>query len=56
MAANGSGVQVETIRNILVAWVLTPTCAILLSVALYFQPSTLTVGTDFGHTSYMRGS
>ncbi|MDX7952723.1 inorganic phosphate transporter [Lichenihabitans sp. Uapishka_5] len=35
MAANGSGVQMETIRNILLAWVLTLPCAILLSGSLY---------------------
>ena len=31
MAANGSGVQMGTIRNLLMAWVLTLPCAILLS-------------------------
>ena len=36
MAANGSGVQMETIRNIVMAWVLTLPCAILLSGTLYF--------------------
>ena len=36
MAANGSGVQRETIRNIVLAWVLTLPCAILLSGSLYF--------------------
>jgi PiT family inorganic phosphate transporter len=36
MAANGSGVQMGTIRNLLMAWVLTPPCAILLSGTLYF--------------------
>ena len=35
MAANGSGVQLETIRNVILAWVLTLPCAILLSGALY---------------------
>ena len=35
MAANGSGVQTETIRNIVMAWVLTLPCAILLSGTLY---------------------
>jgi len=35
MAANGSGVQAETIRNIVLAWVLTLPCAILLSGTLY---------------------
>ncbi|WP_428981010.1 inorganic phosphate transporter [Lichenibacterium dinghuense] len=36
MAANGSGVQMETIRNIVLAWVLTLPCAIVLSGSLYF--------------------
>ncbi len=36
MAANGSGVQMETIRNVIMAWVLTLPCAILLSGTLYF--------------------
>ncbi|MFO1102707.1 MAG: inorganic phosphate transporter [Methylocystis sp.] len=36
MAANGSGVQMGTIRNLLMAWVLTLPCAILLSGGLYF--------------------
>ncbi len=36
MAANGSGVQMETIRNVVLAWVLTLPCAILLSGTLYF--------------------
>ncbi len=35
MAANGSGVQMETIRNVIMAWVLTLPCAILLSGTLY---------------------
>ena len=35
MAANGSGVQMRTIRNLLMAWVLTLPCAILLSAGLY---------------------
>jgi inorganic phosphate transporter, PiT family len=35
MAANGSGVQMETIRNVILAWVLTLPCAILLSGTLY---------------------
>ena len=35
MAAHGSGVQTETIRNIILAWVLTLPCAILLSGTLY---------------------
>ncbi|HMN70519.1 MAG TPA: inorganic phosphate transporter [Rhodoblastus sp.] len=35
MAANGSGVQMNTIRNLLMAWVLTLPCAILLSGGLY---------------------
>ena len=36
MAANGSGVQMGTICNLLMAWVLTLPCAILLSGTLYF--------------------
>ncbi|HEY8138020.1 MAG TPA: inorganic phosphate transporter [Methylocystis sp.] len=36
MAANGSGVQMATIRNMLMAWVLTLPCAILISGSLYF--------------------
>ena len=36
MAANGSGVQLATIRNLLMAWVLTLPCAILISGSLYF--------------------
>jgi len=36
MAANGSGLQIATIRNLLMAWVLTLPCAILLSMALFF--------------------
>jgi PiT family inorganic phosphate transporter len=36
MAANGSGVQIATIRNLLMAWVLTLPCAMLLSANLYF--------------------
>jgi PiT family inorganic phosphate transporter len=36
MAANGSGVQMNTIRNLLMAWVLTLPCAMLLAGGLYF--------------------
>ncbi|MDE2064791.1 MAG: inorganic phosphate transporter, partial [Bradyrhizobium sp.] len=36
MAANGSGLQVATIRNMVMAWVLTLPAAILLSGTLYF--------------------
>jgi PiT family inorganic phosphate transporter len=36
MAANGSGLQVATIRNMAMAWVLTLPVAILLSGGLYF--------------------
>jgi PiT family inorganic phosphate transporter len=36
MAANGSGVQMNTVRNLLWAWVLTLPCAIVLSGSLYF--------------------
>jgi PiT family inorganic phosphate transporter len=35
MAANGSGLQMATIRNLLMAWVLTLPAAILLSAGLY---------------------
>src|SRR5207302_1004994 len=35
MAANGSGLQWATIRNLLMAWVLTLPCAIALSATLY---------------------
>ena len=35
MAANGSGLQMATIRNMLAAWVLTLPAAILLSAGLY---------------------
>jgi PiT family inorganic phosphate transporter len=36
MAANGSGLQMATIRNLAMAWVLTLPAAMLLSGALYF--------------------
>jgi PiT family inorganic phosphate transporter len=36
MAANGSGVQMSTIRSLLLAWVLTLPCAITLSACLFF--------------------
>ena len=36
MAANGSGVQMGTIRSLLLAWVLTLPCAIALSATLFF--------------------
>ena len=36
MAANGSGLQLATVRNIAMAWVLTLPCAILLSGSLYW--------------------
>jgi inorganic phosphate transporter, PiT family len=35
MAANGSGLQVSTIRNIVMAWVLTLPAAMMLSAFLY---------------------
>src|SRR3569623_2742621 len=35
MAANGAGLQWSTIRNLLMAWVLTLPCAIMLSATLY---------------------
>jgi PiT family inorganic phosphate transporter len=36
MAANGSGLQLSTIRNIALAWVLTLPAAMMLSGFLYF--------------------
>ena len=36
MAANGSGLQMQTVRNLLMAWVLTLPMAILLSGSLYW--------------------
>jgi PiT family inorganic phosphate transporter len=36
MAANGSGLQMATVRNLLLAWVLTLPAAILLSGSLYW--------------------
>jgi inorganic phosphate transporter, PiT family len=36
MAANGSGLQMTTIRNIVLAWVLTLPAAMMLSAGLYF--------------------
>ena len=36
MAANGSGVQMSTIRSLAMAWVLTLPCAIALSATLFF--------------------
>ncbi len=36
MAANGSGIQLGTLRNIAMAWLLTLPCAIALSGTLYF--------------------
>ena len=36
MAANGSGLQLATVRNIALAWVLTLPCAIVLSGSLYW--------------------
>jgi inorganic phosphate transporter, PiT family len=36
MAANGSGVQMSTVRSILLAWVLTLPCAVALSAFLFF--------------------
>jgi PiT family inorganic phosphate transporter len=35
MAANGSGLQLATIRNMLMAWVLTLPCAIMISASLF---------------------
>ena len=36
MAANGSGIQLGTLRNIALAWLLTLPCAVALSAFLYF--------------------
>jgi PiT family inorganic phosphate transporter len=36
MAANGSGLQLGTLRNIAMAWILTLPCAIMLSASLYW--------------------
>jgi hypothetical protein len=36
MAANKSGLQMSTVRNLLMAWVLTLPCAILLSGSLFW--------------------
>ena len=36
MAANGSGLQLATIRNIAMAWILTLPAAMMLSAFLYF--------------------
>jgi PiT family inorganic phosphate transporter len=41
MAANGSGIQMSTVRNLALAWILTLPAAILLSGALYFLFSKL---------------
>jgi PiT family inorganic phosphate transporter len=41
MAANGSGLQVQTVRNLIMAWVLTLPAAMLLSGFLYFVFSKL---------------
>src|SRR6478672_10073330 len=41
MAANGSGIQLSTLRNLLMAWILTLPAAILLSGGLYFLFSKL---------------
>ena len=41
MAANGSGLQLATIRNLLMAWVLTLPAAIMLSASLYVLFSNL---------------
>jgi PiT family inorganic phosphate transporter len=36
MAANGSGLQWSTVRNLIVAWVLTLPCSIFLSAMLFW--------------------
>jgi PiT family inorganic phosphate transporter len=41
MAANGSGLQMATVRNLLLAWVLTLPIAIMLSGALYYLFATV---------------
>ena len=41
MAANGSGLQLATIRNIATAWVLTLPAAMLISTSLYWMFSHL---------------
>ena len=41
MAANGSGLQMATVRNLLMAWVLTLPIAMLLSGSLYWLLSHL---------------
>jgi len=41
MAANGSGLQMATVRNLALAWVLTLPAAILLSGSLYWLFSQL---------------
>jgi PiT family inorganic phosphate transporter len=44
MAANGSGLQMATVRNLLTAWVLTLPASIALAGALYWLFSTLFAG------------
>jgi PiT family inorganic phosphate transporter len=41
MAANGSGLQLSTVRNIAMAWVLTLPAAMVISGALYWVFSTV---------------
>ena len=41
MAANGSGLQMNTVRNLLMAWILTLPAAIVLSGGLYYVFSKL---------------
>jgi PiT family inorganic phosphate transporter len=41
MAANGSGLQLSTVRNIALAWVLTLPAAMIISGALYWIFSNL---------------
>jgi PiT family inorganic phosphate transporter len=36
MAANGSGLQMSTVRNLLMAWVLTLPMAMLISGSLFY--------------------
>jgi PiT family inorganic phosphate transporter len=41
MAANGSGLQLSTVRNIAMAWVLTLPAAMVISGTLYWAFSTI---------------
>jgi PiT family inorganic phosphate transporter len=41
MAANGSGLQLSTVRNIAMAWILTLPAAMVISGTLYWVFSTI---------------